>query len=243
MKRTLLLGLGSLSLLLAACGSGGGAGGSGLANKTPKQILSTAVAAATKSGSVHFQLLGKQAGKTESITGDSSNTYGLEIISAGAVNIQAEVIGKGAYVEGNSGGLQSQMGLSATNAATYAGKWISIASTDAPFSSITKAVRLAGTLGELKPSGKLTLTSATTKASQSVIGVHGGLPGGATNGTTGSAVLYVSTAQPNVPIVFQVTESSSGTKESDVGTFTKWGQPLHLVAPTNTVAYASLPAS
>ena len=60
MKRTLLLGLGSLSLLLAACGSGGGAGSSGgLASKTPKQILSTAVAAATKSGSVHFTLLGK----------------------------------------------------------------------------------------------------------------------------------------------------------------------------------------
>ena len=239
MKRILLLGLGSLSLLLAACGSGGG----DLANKTPKQILSTAVAAATKSGSVHFQLLGKAAGKTETITGDSSNTDGRETISAGAVTIQAEVIGNGAYVEGNSGGLQSQMGFSATNASTYAGKWISIASTDAPFSSITKAVSLAGTLGELKPSGKLTLTATTTKASQSVIGVHGGLPGGVAKGTTGSAVLYVSTAQPNVPIVFDVKETSGGTKESDVGTFTKWGQPLHLVAPTNAVAYASLPAS
>jgi hypothetical protein len=243
MKRTLLLSLGSLSLLLAACGSGGGAGSSGLANKTPKEILSTAVAAATKSGSVHFELLGKEGGNTETITGDSSNTDGREIISAGQVNIEAEVIGHGAYVKGNSGGLQSEMDLSATNAATYAGKWISIASTDAPFSSITKAVSLSGTLGELKPSGKLTRTAKTTKASQAVIGVHGGLPGGATNGTTGSAVLYVATSQPNVPIVFDVTESSGTTKETDVGTFTKWGQKLHLVAPTNTVAYASLPAS
>ena len=125
----------------------------------------------------------------------------------------------------------------------HAGKWISIASTDAPFSSITKAVRLAGTLGQLKPSGKLTRTATTIKASQSVIGVHGGLPGGAQSGVTGSAVLYVATAQPTVPVVFQVTESSGGTKESDVGTFTKWGQPLHLVAPTNAVAYASVPAS
>jgi len=244
MKRTLLLGLGSLSLLLAACGSGGGAASSGgLASKTPKQILSTAVAAATKSGSVHFTLLGKAAGKTETITGDTSNTDGREVITAGAVSIQAEVVGNGAYVEGNSGGLQSQMGLSAANAATYAGKWISIASTDAPFSSITKAVSLSGTLGELKPSGKLTLTPTTTKASQSVIGVHGGIPGGGAKGAKGTAVLYVSTTEPNVPVVFDVQQSSGTTKESDVGTFTKWGQPLHLVAPTNTVAYSSLPAS
>jgi hypothetical protein len=244
MKRTLLLGLGSLTILLAACGSGGGASSSGgLSGKTPKQVLTSAFAAATKSGSVHFRLLGKASGKTETIVGDSSKTDGREVITAGSVTIQAEVIGNGAYVEGNAGGLQDQMGLSAANAATYAGKWISIASTDAPFASVSKAVSLAGTLGELQPSGKLTLTAATTRAAHAVIGVHGGLPGGATKGTTGSAVLYVSTTKPTVPIVFQVQESANGTKESDIGTFTNWGKPLDLAAPTTSVPYASLAAS
>lgn len=239
MKRILLLGLGSLTILLAACGSGG-AGSSALANKTPKQVLTTAFAAAGKAGTVHFTLLGRESGKTETITGDSSNADGREQISAGSLEIEAEVIGNGAYVEGNVAGLEDQMGLTAANATTYAGKWISIASTDAPFSSVEKAVRLAGTLDELSPSGKLTLTAATTRASRAVIGVHGGLPGTPAKGTTGSAVLYVSTSAPTVPVVFQLQEKSNGTEETDVGTFSNWGKPLHLVAPTTSVAYASL---
>jgi hypothetical protein len=241
MKRILPLVLVPLALLLAACGGGGTSGA--LGNKTAAQVLSGALAAAKKSGSVHFELLGTEAGKTESIEGDASNTDGREKITAGALTIQAEVIGTGAYVEGNAGGLEDQMGLSATTAATYAGKWISIASTDAPYSSITKAVRLAGTLSDLKPTGHLTLTAATTRASHAVVGVKGDLPPGAAKGTTGSAVLYVSTATPTVPIVFDVQQDTSGTKESDVGTFSNWGTPLHLVAPATTVPYASLPAS
>src|SRR3984957_10999877 len=112
MKRTLLLPLASLTVLLAACGRGGGAPSAGrLAGHTPKQVLTSACAAAKKSGSVHFRLLGKSSGKTETIVGDSSNGNGHEVITAGSVSIQAEVIGNGAYVEGNAGGLQDQMGL------------------------------------------------------------------------------------------------------------------------------------
>jgi hypothetical protein len=242
MKRLLPLGLASLVFLLAACGGGGTSTGA-LADKTPKQVLTGALAAATQSGSVHFRLLGRESGKTESIEGDASATDGREVITAGTLTIQAEVVGTGAYVEGNAGGLEDQMGLSATTAATYAGKWISIASTDAPYAAITKAVRLAGTLSDLKPTGKLTLTAATTRASQTVVGVKGGLPPGAVKGTKGSAVLYVSTAHPTVPIVFDVEQVASGTKESDIGTFSNWGKPLHLAAPTTTVPFASIPTS
>jgi hypothetical protein len=242
MKRILPLGLVPLALLLVACGGGGGSSGA-LAGQTPKQVLDGALAAATKSGSVHFKLLGTESGKTETIEGDASATAGREVISAGSLTIQAEVVGKGAYVEGNAGGLEDQMGLSAASAATYAGKWISIAATDAPYSSITKAVSLEGTLSDLKPTGHLTLTGATTKASQGVVGVKGSLPPGAAKGTTGSAVLYVSTSKPTVPIVFDVQQDTSGTKESDIGTFSNWGKPLHLVAPTTTVPFSSLPVS
>jgi hypothetical protein len=244
MKRILPLGLVPLALLLVACGGGGGGGSSGaLAGQTPKQVLAGALAAAEKSGSVHFKLLGSESGKTETIEGDTSTTDGREVITAGTLSIQAEVVGRGAYVKGNAGGLEDQMGLSAASAATYAGKWISISPTDAPYASITKAVSLEGTLGDLKPTGDLTFTGVSTHASQSVLGVKGGLPPGAAKGTTGSAVLYVSTSKPTVPILFDVEQDTSGTKESDVGTFSNWGKPLQLVAPAVTVPFSSLPAS
>jgi hypothetical protein len=246
MKRTLPLGLLALALALAlttaACGGGGSSAGA-LGNETPKQILTSAFAAAKKSGTVHFELVGKSASTSETITGDASSTDGREVISAGSVKIEALVVGGAAYIQGNAGGLEDEMGLAAATATTYAGQWISIAHTDAPYASLTKAVTLASTLSQLEPTGHLTLTSATTKASHAVIGVHGGLPGAAQKGTTGTAVLYVSTSEPTVPIVFQVVETSSGSEDHDTGTFTDWGKPLHLVAPTSTVAFSTLPAA
>ncbi|HEY7948461.1 MAG TPA: hypothetical protein VID75_12360 [Acidimicrobiales bacterium] len=241
MKRTGLLVLGSLGFLAAACGGGGAS--SALAGQTPKQVLTSSLAAAKNSGSVHFRLLGHQSGKTETIVGDASATDGREIITVGTLTVEAEVIGGQAFIEGNVGGLEDQIGLSAAQAQTYAGKWISIATTDAPYASVTKAVTIASTLSQIQPNGHLSLTGSTTKAGQSVIGVSGGLPGPATKGTTGSATLYVSTARPTVPIVFSAEQTSAGVKETDVGTFSRWGQPLNIPVPTGTVAFSSLPGS
>jgi len=242
MKRIVPFGLVSFAAALTACGSGGtGASSGALGQKAPTQLLASAITAAKKSGTVHFKLLGTASGKTETIIGDASATDGREIITIGNVNVQAEVVAGAAFVEGNAGGLETQMGLPATEAKTYAGKWISIASTDAPYASITQAVTLAATLAQLQPTGHLTLTAVTTRAAHSVIGVKGGLPGSAIKGTTGSAVLYVSTTDPKVPIVFEAEQTSGGTKMSDVGTFSDWGKPLHLSAPTSSVALSSLP--
>jgi hypothetical protein len=240
MKRTCLLVLGSLAVLAAACG---GAATNALVGQTPTQVLDKTLAAAKTSGSVHFVLLGTQMGKTETITGDVSGRDGREVISEGSVKIQAEVIGGKAFIEGNLGGLEDQIGLPAAAAKTYSGKWISIASSDAPYPSVTKAVTIASTLSQIRPTGHLKLTASTTKAGQSVIGVAGGLPGQASTGTKGSATLYVSTSSPTVPIVFSAEQTSSGVKETDVGTFSRWGKALGIVAPTSSVAFASLPLS
>jgi hypothetical protein len=244
MQRTLPFGLLALALGLtaAACGGGGSSTGA-LGNETPKQILASALAAARKSGTVHFELVGTSPSSSETITGDASSTDGREIISAGTVKIEALVVGGAAYIQGNAGGLEDEMGLAAATATTYAGKWISIARTDAPYASLTKAVTLASTLSQLQPTGHLTLTAATTRASHAVIGVHGGLPGVPQKGTTGTAVLYVSTSDPTVPIVFQVVQTASGSEDHDTGTFTDWGKPLHLVAPASAVAFSTLPAT
>jgi hypothetical protein len=44
-----------------------------------------------------------------------------------------------------------------------------------------------------------------------------------------------------VPIVFSAEQTSSGVKETDVGTFSNWGKALQIPVPTSTVAFASLP--
>jgi hypothetical protein len=238
MKRFLPLGL-VLLAFLAACGGGGGGATNALQGKTASQVVSAALAAAKASGSVHFDVKAKASTQTETIVGDASATDGRETISGDGLTIEAEVIGKEAFVKGNAGALEDEMGLTGPVARSNAGKWISISSTDKPYASITTAVRLKGTLSELDPTAPLALTGTATRAGQSVVGVRGGLPGTA-SGTTGTATLYVAKTSPNVPIVFDVEESSSGTKQSEIGTYTDWGQPLQLVAPTSTVAFSKL---
>jgi hypothetical protein len=241
MKRIVPLTLGSLALLVAACGSSGG--GDALAHKTPKEVLASALAAAKKSGSFHYALTATGSTSSQSIVGDASTSEGRQVISEGALKIQAELIKKVVYIEGNSGGLENEMGFSSSEATTYAGKWIAISPTDSPYSSITETVTLPNALTELEPAGHLTLTSATTRSGLPAVGVRGGLPNTGSASVKGSVVIYVSTATPTVALAFSGKATSSGVTETDKGTFTHWGKRLDLTAPTSVVAYSSLPAS
>ncbi len=73
----------------------------------------------------------------------------------GSQHIQVIYVGGVAYVQGDSEGLTSAMGLTSTVANSYANKWIAVHSTDSLFKSIVSAVTLAGTLAQLNPTGKL----------------------------------------------------------------------------------------
>jgi hypothetical protein len=243
MKRIVPLALGSLVLLAAACGSSGGGTSDALAHKTPKEVLASALAAAKTSGSFHYELTATGSTSSQSIVGDASATEGRQVISEGTLKIQAELIGKVVYIEGNSGGLENEMGFSSSEASTYAGKWIAISPTDSPYSSITETVTLPDALTELEPEGHLTLTSATTRSGRPAVGVRGGLPNTSSASVKGSVVIYVSTASPTVALAFSGQATSSGVKETDKGTFTNWGKRLNLTAPTGAVAFSSLPAT
>jgi hypothetical protein len=238
MKRILPLVVGSFAVTLAACGGSSGP----LAGKTAQQVLTAALAAAKTSGSVHYSVVGKDAGHTETIVGGASDTSGNEVVTAGDVTIEALVVGKAVFVKGDAGGLEDEMGLAASIATSNAGKWISIASTDRAYSSLTKGVSLDGVLKNLEPTGHLTLTAPTTKDGQSVVGVRGALPSGLTPGTKGSTVLYVAAANPTVPLVLNVDQSMGAQKSTAVGTYGSWGKPVDLVAPTSAVPFSSLGA-
>jgi len=212
-----------------------------LAGKTPAQILSAANAAANKAGAAHYVLTAVQGKESQTITGDASQNEGRQSVVQGTQHIQVVYVGGVAYVQGDSGGLTSAMGMTASVAKTYANKWIAVHSTDSLFKSIVSAVSLAGTLEQLNPSGKLTLTKASTVGGQQVVGVKGGLPGTPQSGVTGTSTLFVSASKPTVPVKFSGTASEGTQHVVDTGTFTNWGKALNLSAPAGSVAYSSLP--
>jgi hypothetical protein len=239
MKRFVPLALASLALL-AACGGGSS---DPLAHKTPGQVLTTALAAAKASGSFHLEVVAKDSGQVEKIVGGTSGSEGSQTVTSGAVTIHAEVFGNKVYLTGNAAGLEAEMSLSASVAATYANRWIDVGDSNAAFQALSKSILLTGALNQLHPTGSLTLTAPTTRASQSVIGVRGGLPSGTPATATGSATLYVARDNPTVPIVYDVQQKVNGSTSTYVGTYSDWGQPLHLAIPTHAVALSSLPSS
>jgi len=144
---------------------------------------------------------------------------------------------------GNAGGLQNTIGMPAASATKYAGKWISVATSDALYQPISQAVTMNGVLGQLKPQGTLSALAPGKIAGHSVIGVKGGLPGKSQAGVTGSTVLYVATANPTVPVGFDG-EAKNGTQTvTDVGAFSHWGEKIALTAPTLAVPFSSIPTS
>jgi hypothetical protein len=137
------------------------------------------------------------------------------------------------------------MGIVTAQAPKYAGKWIAVHSSDSLYNGISQAVLLDTALAQLTPGGTLKLTDTTTVAGRQVIGVHGGLPGPAQSGVSGSTTLYVATSKPTLPLSFSETatsKSSTGTQHGvDTGTFSNWGVKVKLRAPTGTVAFSSIP--
>ncbi len=252
MRKTVVGALGALlALTMAACGSSSPtakntktpttAGVGSLQGKTGAQILKASAAAAKKAGTTHYVLSAVEGTSSQTISGDASLTEGQQSVVQGAQHIQVVYVGGVAYVQGNASGLSSAMGFASTVATNYANKWIAVHSTDSLFKSIVSAVTLAGTLAQLNPTGTLTVTEPTTVAGLQAVGVKGGLPGTPQSGVTGSTTLFVAASDPTVPLKFSGTAAQGSQHVTDKGTFSDWGKPLHLTAPTGAVAFSSVP--
>jgi len=225
---------------LAACSSGSSTAGGNLDGKTPSEILSAASAAASRAGSAHYVLTERAGTQTQTITGDASANSGHQAISAGTLRVQVVLVRGIAYVQGDAGALGAALGLPSATAISYANKWIAVQSTDSPYPSIVQAVTLNGTISQLRPTGRLHLAGSAIIAGRPALGVGGGLPGQPQQGVTGSTTLYVASSRPTVPLKFMIQATSRGQHLDDVATFSQWGRPLHLSAPTGSVAFSSI---
>lgn len=232
--------MGAGATVAAGCG---GPDLGALAGKSPDQILSTAIASAEAETGVHYQLHATIGSQNQVVTGDAGGTEGEQEVASGTDVVDVQLIGATAYVKGNAGGLQHTIGLPATVAASYADRWIAVVSSDTLYQPITQAVTLRGIFGQLRPSGTHSAGAPTTVDGQRAVGVRGGLPGQVAQGVSGTAVLYVTTRRPNLPVAFSGEAQSATQHVTDIGTFSRWGEHLALTPPPGAVAFASLPKS
>ena len=235
MRRLFLLPF--LAVACLACACGGPAAG-GLAGKSASEVIALAQAAAQKEGSFHF-IDQTGSGKNEQrLVGDSASASGEQEVSGPNGQLDARLVDSVIYVTGSEAVIGAALKLTDAEAAKYAGKWISLQKTDAPYETVAKALAPSAELTPYTPVGNLTVGSVSTLRGRSVLAVSGAASEAA--GANATATLYVSTTAPYVPVGGSLVGTGAQKGDSEVVAFTAWGERVRPPAPTTATPYSSL---
>jgi hypothetical protein len=239
LRRILAPSLLAVAIVAAGCSSSSSSSSS-TGNPKAAALITKTQAAATQAGSVHIVDITKIGSKSETLTGDISSTAAQEVLVVGGqVVLQVRLVSNVIYVETTSASvLQSSLGLTSAQATANVGKWISLASTDTPSASISQSLTISAALTVYYPKS----SAAQLLSEQTVAGVKVQPIQSTTTpakGTTETVTLYVN-ASNNLPVAADLSAKNSSTSETKKATFTQWGAPVTVTAPTGAVAYASL---
>src|SRR5271166_6994215 len=154
--RPLLISVTAAIALAAGCSSA-----STEPPQSGRQIVSAAVAAAKQQSSFHFVESSGSGVTGVQVVGDIGNSSGVQHVTihdgTKRGHLTLVLSGKTAYFQGDEFGLEGFTGLTPKLAGDFAGKWISIPSTNRSFPSVagtlavpTAAVQLVNLPGTLK---------------------------------------------------------------------------------------------
>jgi hypothetical protein len=237
-----------------------GGGTTAFPGKTPAQVNEAVYAAATAGGTFHYvnHDVSEVGGTTLRLemTGDVGPGTGIQDVSGSGGDFEILVTGSVAYLKADATALKETFGYDAATSAQYAGTWIAIASDESPYEAVAALVTSESFWGnpQIEPMESLPATPSAVadrstvdgRAVQSVTStIHDSDPstGISVNGTT---ELTFAADDPHLPLRSTGRTSSSG--EGSTGTdrytttFSSWGEPVHITAPSGAVPYSSLPA-
>jgi hypothetical protein len=215
----------------------------GAAQSSASKLMAATLAAAQKSGAVHFVETATSGKQTQKIVGDVSATAASQTVSGAGSSLQAQLIGSTIYITGSATSLESALQLTAAQATPNANKWIAISSSDAPFQSVSQALTLGATLSDFTPKAKgIHLGSAKTVGGVKVTPISG-TPSSLSKGTTGTVTQQVSAKSPNLPVQGSLALKNKSQHFSEAVVFSNWGAKVALTAPASTVAYSSIAGS
>lgn len=225
-----------VAAVTSACSSGPPTP-SAFAGKSASQILQVALHNAIRAGSLHYSV--KTTGSAQqTVDGASGSQGGFEVVTSAEGEVHIEVIGTTGYIASPAEGLVATMGMTQSVAAANAGRWISMKSTDQPFSQLSQAVSFRSIIDEFTPDGPLHLVF--TQIGGRTVGLVVG------TGTASQAVksyhveLAISASEPLLPVggVLQIT--ANGHTVTQTGVFAQWGKPIGLQVPPGPVPWDSL---
>jgi hypothetical protein len=214
-----VLGAAIAAGLLGGCGSSSHA--SGIATKSPTEIVAATKAAADGAATVHIAGTVSSGGKPLSIDMELVNGKGgrgritIEGTSVNLIRVAGAV-----YIDGSPAFYRRIAGPTA--AQLLQGKWLKAPEKDGNFASLTSLTDLAKLIDTtLASHGTLVRDGTSTIAGQKVVAVRDATQGG---------TLYVATTGSPFPIEVAKDGGSGGRI-----VFDRWNQPVSLVAPANAI--------
>lgn len=235
------------SLTLAACSSDPPLSfpelmpGGGLSGYTPSQVLSIATSAAERQGSVRIVSVEISGGQRFDSVYDVDRSKGKQTISGASGTATILVLPGVGYQRGDATFLQSSEGFPPAAAAALAGRWISFRPGQPGYRQVVAGDTLGSALTDATPTGQLSLLAPTTINGQQVVGVSGSVSADqVASGATGTAVLYVSETSPHLPVESVEHLVQNNQPATSTMTFSRWGQTVTVVAPSQSTPITSL---
>jgi hypothetical protein len=217
----------SVLALAAATGCGSSSSGdSGLASKSPTEIVTAAQTAADSANSVHVS--GSIVNGSTPIALDMelvNGKGGRGQLSESGVSFELIEVGGYVYIKGSQAFYSHVAGPAA--AELLQGKWLKATANSGTFASLTSLTNLRKLLDStLTSHGTLTKGATSTVDGQQAIAIKDATRGG---------TLYVATS--GTPYPLQIAKGgNSGGKIA----FNRWNEPVTLKAPANAVDLSQL---
>lgn len=235
------------SLSLAACSSGKPEAVDHLAYGK----LSQALEASYAKGSVHVVDVTTVPSSTKgaadqvtTLTADISADAAAEAIQGSDGSLTSIVLRDGViYLRSTAAVLTNNLGLSASAASTYAGRWISIAKTDGAYQTVAAALTIEAEVAPYVPTkrsaklGPVETLKGTEVKVQPVTGRYNAT--GLGTPVDAAVATFINQENGLVQGGSIVVGGRSGN-EHKLAVFTDWGKPITVTAPTGAVAYAEV---
>ncbi len=224
-----------LALAASACSSGssGGSATTPLADRSPSAIATATLAAARGAGSVEWVSTITLPAHRTVLTSFAGTTQGHQTVEIDGATSTVMLRDATVYLQGSAQALE-QNGFPATPAGQLAGHWLSYGRSDQGYHTLAEGLTLGSVVSEIAFKGPVSVTGRRTIGGQQVIGLRG-----LSRAFTGvTQTVYVALDGPPLPVQV-ITDDHN---QRSVLTFSHWGDPVTVTAPSPVIPIASLRA-
>jgi hypothetical protein len=198
-------------------------------------------AISTTQGAAGFKYVSVSTGTlSETIAGVAGQLGGRQDItfnsSYGSERFTLLLVGTTVYFQGNTPALEDELGVSAAGAPKLAGKWVSVVSVNGPYAVLQPGITTADQAQQmaLVPTSTTRLTTNDGTAATRILGTIPRPPG--------TAHIDIAT-RSGIPLSYVMHSTANGATTNTTTTYSEWGIPPSVSAPSGAVAWSSLVTS